>query len=378
MAVLTYSDIQSEVESAGFILLGIHPPVPPKRFPAFSNWIDKGLYAGMDWIAKPHSLRLRANPASLLPGSRSLISLGVLYPAPGEEAPKPGFGRVAGYARIADYHRVLPPQLRSLGRRIAQMAGKDAKMKVFVDSSPLLERSLASASGHCWIGKNTCLISPEWGSFLFLAEILLDIDLPYSQQKETDHCGTCRRCIDACPTGCIRPDRLIDAGRCISYLTIEHKGIIPAELRPLVGDWIFGCDVCQIVCPWNQKQTAHAGSSIFSSPPGPVYLNLADEMQMNVDDFDQHYSGLPIHRGGWENHLRNAITCAGNSGDGSLIPRLGEILMQSPAPTLRVHAAWALGRMLTPTARYVLESALKNEENPQTQNEIKTAIESIK
>lgn len=375
MAAINYSDIQSEAESAGFALLGIHPPIPPSHYPAFTSWIDKDLHAGMEWIAKPHSLRLRADPALLLPGSRTLISLGVSYPSPHEEEPKPGFGRVASYARAADYHRVLPPLLKSLGRKISRMAGKDAKMKVFVDSSPLMERGLASMSGVCWIGKNTCLISPELGSFLLLAEILLDIDLPYSEQQESDRCGTCRRCIDACPTGCIRPDRLIDAGRCISYLTIEHKGAIPAELRPSVGDWIFGCDVCQTVCPWNQKPSARISSPILNSLPCSAFLNLADELKLTEDDFDQYYGGLPIQRNGWENHRRNAVTCAGNSGEESLIPRLGEILVQSPSPVLRVHAAWALGRLAAPPTRKILEAASKTEEHHQVHTEIERALE---
>jgi epoxyqueuosine reductase len=289
----------------------------------------------------------------------------------------PGYGRVASYALAADYHHVLPPLLKTLGHKISRMAAKDVNMKVFVDSSPLLERDLASMAGMGWIGKNTCLISPETGSFLLLAEILMDIDLPQTESSVFDRCGSCRRCIDACPTGCIRPDRLIDAGRCISYLTIEHKGAIPTELRPLVGDWIFGCDVCQDVCPWNQKHARRSVSPIFNPVLATGCLNLADELRLTEDEFNRRYNGLPIKRSGFENHLRNAIICAGNSQMEKLVFALGDILVTSPSIMLRGHAAWALGRLPAPQSRPLLEASLKNEEHPKVQTEIKRSMENI-
>ncbi len=378
MTPITFSEIQSEVESAGFVLLGIHPPIPPPHYPAFISWIDQDLHAEMDWMAKPHSLHLRENPALLLPGCRSLISLAVRHPQSPAKNPMRGRGRVASYALAADYHRVLPPLLKTLGRKISRMAGRDAKIKVFVDSSPILERDQASMSGLCWVGKNTCLISPELGSFLLLAEILLDIDLSFSERQESDRCGTCRRCIDACPTACIRPDRLIDAGRCISYLTIEHKGAIPAELRPSLGDLIFGCDVCQTVCPWNQKPARQTISSIFDPILRTGYLDLADELHISQDEFSQRYNGLPIIRSGFENHIRNAIICAGNSQMEELVPALGDILANSPSFLLRGHAAWALGRLASFQSRIMLNAALKKEDHPEVENEIRRSMENNK
>jgi epoxyqueuosine reductase len=374
MASISIADIQSEAEAAGFSLLGIRPPEKPIHFAAYETWLDRGLHAGMDWISKPYAKKLRADPAQLLPDSKSLLSLAVAYQPSSGEISQPGFGRVASYAWNADYHRALPGKLKELARKIALMAGRPARARVFTDSSPLMERDLAVMSGLGWIGRNTSLISPSLGSFLLLAEILMDIDLPITEPFEFDRCGTCRACIDACPTGCIRPDRMIDSNSCISYLTIEHKGAIPADLRAGIGDWVFGCDVCQIVCPWNRKSVEQSPSPILKRILDPGCLNLMEELSLSEGEFNQRYLDLPILRTGWESHLRNVLTCAGNSLMKEFIPVIRAVLTGSPSVVLRTHAAWALGCFRDPATRRILECALKSESENSVQSEIQSAL----
>ncbi|MHC1784711.1 MAG: tRNA epoxyqueuosine(34) reductase QueG [Anaerolineaceae bacterium] len=375
MASVSISDIQSEAEFAGFNLLGIRSPEKPIHFATYEAWLEQGLYAGMDWISKPYAKNLRANPAQLLPGSKSLLSLAIVYQPSISEASHPGYGRVASYAWNVDYHLTLPGKLKDLAKKIAFMVGKPARFRVFTDSSPLMERDLAAMSGLGWIGRNTCLISPYLGSFLILAEILMDIDLPTTKSFEFDRCGTCRACIDACPTACIRADRMVDSNRCISYLTIEHKGTIPIDLRAGVGDWVFGCDVCQIVCPWNHKSVKNSSSPILNRLLDPGSLNLMEELSLSEVEFKRRFHELPIMRTGWESHLRNVITCAGNSFLEDSIPAIGAVLTGSPSVMLRSHAAWALGRFRDPASRRILDSALKSETENIVQFEIQTAFE---
>jgi epoxyqueuosine reductase len=374
MASISIADIQSEAETAGFSLLGIRPPEEPIHFTAYQAWLEKGLHAGMDWISKPHAKNLRADPAQLLPGSQRLLSLAVTYQPSSAEVSRPGWGRVASYAWNADYHHAFPPKLKELAGKVALMAGKAARARVFTDSSPLMERDLAAMSGLGWIGRNTCLISPHLGSFLLLAEILMDIDLPVTESFKFDRCGTCHACIDACPTGCIRPDRMVDANRCVSYLTIEHKGAIPADLRSNIGDWVFGCDVCQIVCPWNQKSAGHSPTSLLNRLLDPGRINLLDDLNLSQDGFEQRYQELPILRTGWESHLRNVLTCAGNYPLDEFIPAVGAILTGSSSIILRSHAAWALGRFCEPVSRRMLERARRLETDNLVQSEIQSAL----
>lgn len=375
MSPANFADIQTEAQALGFSLIGIREPQRPVHYETFEAWLGKGLHASMQWLSADHSRKLRSDPALLLPDSRSLISLAVVYPPATNANPNPGFGRVASYARVIDYHSALTKKLKELVNRIRQITGTSAHSKVFVDSSPLLERDFAAMSGIGWIGKNTCLISPALGSFLFLAEILLDIELPVSQPFNYDRCGTCHRCQDACPTQCIRSDRTIDSNRCISYLTIENKGVIPLRLRKSIGDWVFGCDVCQIVCPWNRKSASQPFSPILSQVLETGFIDLTQEINLKSSTFIDHYAQLPIKRAGWENYLRNVIICSGNTKDPKFAHPLSEILLHEPTSILRSHAAWAIGQINDKRSHQILENAIKNEKDETVKSEIMGALD---
>jgi epoxyqueuosine reductase len=223
---------------------------------------------------------------------------------------------------------------------IEEQVGYSVSNRWYTDSGPLLERELAQRAGLGWIGKNSMLIHPEHGSYFLLAEILLSIELQIDTPLDTDHCGTCTRCLEACPTQCILPDRTIDATRCISYLTIEQNGSTPAELRPQMGEWVFGCDICQAVCPWNERfaTSADTGGSENATP----WVELEKELKINTRDFNRKFKHSPVQRAKRRGYLRNLAVAAGNSGQRSLTQAL-TVLLEDKEPLARGHAAWALG-----------------------------------
>lgn len=245
--------VKEKAHRLGFHLVGVTTPEPPPHYTIFESWLKADRHGEMSYLAEGHARQRRADPRQILPECKSILVLGTFYPAASSEpAPQDrSAGRIAAYACGRDYHEVLPQRLKALVSYIENQVGHAVPNRWYTDTGPLLERDLAQRAGLGWIGKNTCLINPALGSYFFLAEILLGVDLVIDQPFQTDQCGTCMRCLEACPTGCILPDRTLDARRCISYLTIELKGAISPRFRPLLGDWVFGCDVCQQVCPWN-------------------------------------------------------------------------------------------------------------------------------
>ena len=228
-----------------------------------------------------------------------------------------------------------------------------------------------------WIGKNTCLINPALGSYFLLAEILLGLDIEPDQPFEHDRCGSCRRCIEACPTGCILPDRTIDSQRCISYLTIELKGIIPHDLRPLVGDWVFGCDVCQQVCPWNQRFAPSGGDPSFAPRSGVSRPDLVQELALTPQEFNLKFRGSPVKRVKRRGYLRNVVVALGNAGNPKAVPGLAHTLLNDPESLVRGHAAWALGCIGDENAVAWLEEAVSKEEDVYVLEEIKVALKSF-
>jgi epoxyqueuosine reductase len=284
---------------------------------------------------------------------------------------------VAAYAWGDDYHDVLPERLRSLVGFIEDRVGQPVPNRCYTDTGPLLERELAQRAGLGWIGKNTCLIHPRQGSYFLLAEILLALDLDIDPPFQTDHCGSCTRCIDACPTGCILPDRTLDASRCISYLTIELKGAIPLELRSRVGEWVFGCDLCQQVCPWNLRFASPHGDPCFAPRPGVPQPDLALEISLSPEAFNLKFKGSPLKRAKRGGYLRNVALALGNAGDPQAAGPLIAALANDARPLVRGHAAWALGQIGGGKVLYNLHAALKAEPDPWVQAEIRAAIQAV-
>jgi epoxyqueuosine reductase len=249
--------------------------------------------------------------------------------------------RIASYARGADYHDILPTRMKELVQFIEEQAGGPIKNRCYTDTGPILERDLAQRAGIGWIGRNTCLIHPKQGSYFFISEILLDLELEPDPPFTTDHCGTCTRCIEACPTDCILPNRTLDATKCISYLTIELKDDIPVELREKIGDWAFGCDICQTVCPWNRF--APAGDPAFDDPSSSLRAphTLTEELALTPQAFNQRFKLSPVKRAKRRGYLRNVAVALGNTADMHALPVLQNAL-NDEEPLIREHVSWAI------------------------------------
>jgi epoxyqueuosine reductase len=316
----------------------------------------------MSYLAEERARLRRADPQLILPVCKSILVLAVPYSPPSPSAKyvpqeckqaalhstemkgkAKACGRIAAYAWGEDYHEVLPERMKQLVAFIEAQVGHPVPNRWYTDSGPILERDLAQRGGLGWIGKNTCLIHPRHGSYFLLAEVLLGLELDPDPPFITDYCGTCTRCLDTCPTHCIQHDRTLDARRCISYLTIELKDEIPTDLSPHLGDWIFGCDICQMVCPWNRfaNKTGDQAFSVHLAEPLPV---LIDELSLTLREFNQRFNHSPVKRAKRLGYLRNVATVLGNQGDASALPAL-ERSLQDPELLLRTHAAMAINQI---------------------------------
>ena len=332
--------IKDKAHELGFILAGVTTSEPPPHYSTFENWLAQDHHGTMNYLADERSRTRRANPLEILPECKSILVLATPYMSPsprGRGARGEGEARVASYAWGDDYHDVLPARMKELVQYIEEQAGGPIKNRYYTDTGPILERDLAQRAGIGWIGKNTCLINPKQGSYFLLSEILLDLALQADLPIVTDHCGTCTRCITACPTQCILPDRTLDARRCISYLTIELKDDIPTDLRPLIGDWVFGCDICQMVCPWNRF--AVEGDPAFGTQ-NPSH-SLTEELEITSQEFNQRFKRTPIKRAKRRGYLRNVAVALGNTANWHALPVLNQAL-EDPEPLVREHAKWAL------------------------------------
>ena len=333
----------------------------------------------MGYLATDRARERREDPRKVLPGSQSILLLGWPHNPPELSLDKlnidPGGlkGRIASYAWSQDYHDVISPLLEQLVTFIQEAVGTPLLNRWYTDTGPILERDLAQQAGLGWIGKNTCLINPQQGSFLLLAEILLGLELEPDIPFSADHCGSCNRCIAACPTNCILDDRTIDASRCISYLTIELKGPIPVELRSQIGDWIFGCDICQQVCPWNQRFASQATADIPGSAIKEV--DLVSELSLSPQEFTHKYKGRPQKRAKRRGYLRNVAVALGNSNSSRAVPPLVRALHSDPDHLVRGHAAWSLGMIGGQQAKIALEKSLSMEDEALVIKEIHQALD---
>ncbi len=368
--------IKAESERLGFCLFGISTAKSLQGFQRYSDWIKHDYHANMAYLGTDRALQLRANPDMVLSGARSIISFGVKYPAPGKSVSNIGYGKIAAYACGEDYHITLLNKLNELIALSYNITRCEFSTRIYTDTGPLLEKEMAQQAGLGWFGKNSCLISPEYGSFVLLCEILTDLELEPDAPFISNYCGTCTRCIDACPTGCILPDRTIDASRCISYHTIENKGIIPVEMREKMGNMVFGCDICQDVCPWNSgaRQTAGLETSPFKIRPEFHQLNICEELLITPVEFAKKYRNTPIKRAKYTGFTRNLIIAAGNSCDPVHTSRLAEFLTDSENPLLQYHAAWALGKIADKKASGYLNRMLKQIIDPQLKSEITNSL----
>jgi epoxyqueuosine reductase len=348
MAEAVKEAIKEKARQLGFILAGVTTPEPPPHYSTFENWLAQGHHGTMDYLANDRSRTRRADPREILPECKSILVLATPYNPPlpmrddkalHQEGPG-GRGQIASYAWGDDYHDILPARMKELVQFIEEQAGGPIKNRWYTDSGPILERDLAQRAGIGWIGKNTCLIHPKHGSYFLLSEIFLDLVLEPDPPFITDHCGTCTRCIDACPTDCILPNRTIDASRCISYLTIELKDDVPTELRDKMGNWVFGCDICQMVCPWNRF--AEEGDPAFEEK-GSLH-SLTEELTISTQEFNQRFKRSPIKRAKRRGYLRNAAVALGNTGDMLALPVLQNAL-NDEEPMVREHAQWAINKI---------------------------------
>jgi len=347
----------------GFDLVAVGPADPPEHGAAFEAWLDAGYAGTMGYLERGRAKRL--DPRRVLAGARSVVACALNYHQ-GDGGPD----HVARYARGADYHAVMEPRLRALLADL-EAAAPGVTGRVYVDTGPVLERELAGRAGLGWVGKNTMLLHPGLGSYFFIGVVLTTAELAFDAPLP-DRCGTCTRCLEACPTGAFVGPYVLDARRCISYLTIEHRGPIPLELREGVGTLAFGCDVCQAVCPWNRQAPLTAEAAFLARElPG-----LTELVTLTEADYRVRLKESPLRRARRRGLGRNAAVALGNAGDRGAGSALTQALAD-PEPEVRRHAAWALGRLGGPAARVALGAARDREADPDVREEIAAALAAL-
>lgn len=344
---MDHATLRQQALAEGFSALGIcAPDAIPQAIPRLRAFLDAGHHGQMDWMADREAWR--ANPAALWPEAHSVIMLAEVYTPetnPLEGLTHPSHGVISTYAQGKDYHDLVKRRLKRLGRWMMDQcakAGEPCEIKVFVDTAPVMEKPLAQAAGLGWQGKHTNLLSRDLGNWFFLGAIFTTLDLP-RDQPETSHCGSCTACLDACPTKAFPAPYQLDARRCISYLTIEHKGPVDPDLRPLMGNRIYGCDDCLAACPWNKFA---ASARDLGYQPKVGLPELADLASLDDAAFRQRFAGSPIKRIGRDRMTRNVLYAIGNSADPALIP-IARRLTEDPDPTVAEAATWALTRLAT-------------------------------
>ena len=360
--------LKAQAYGVGFDLAGVVRLTASPTFGRFQQWLDAGHAGEMAYMAR--ATPGRADPRAHLPPARSALVVALNY---GGTQPT---GPVARYARGDDYHDVMLAKLRMLETTLRADSGDDVWVRSYVDTGPFLERDLARQAGLGWFGKNTTLIHPKLGSFFVLGTLFTSVDLEPDEPFEADRCGTCTRCIDACPTQAfVRPHEL-DARRCISYLTIELRGEIPVQLRSSLGSLLFGCDICQDVCPWNVRFSRDLTERSLEPRATLAHQDARtlarDVLAMTDEDFRATFKGSPVKRAKRRGLARNAAVVLGNVGTAEDVPALAHSLAD-PEPLVRQHAAWALGRLATPGARRALETRAQVEDDAAVLAEIEVS-----
>jgi len=381
--------IRGRALEMGFDRVGIAPVHPSAHGDAYARWVALGMHGEMGYLSREDAVAKRQDPAVLVPGAKSAVVVALDY-APADDDPAaaddPSRAVVARYARGDDYHELMKERLIALQAWIAAEL-LPAGGRAYVDTGAVLERELASRAGLGWHGRNTMLIHPRRGSYFFIGEVLLDVELEYDEPFARDYCGTCRRCLDACPTGALlgrdpTGAPVMDARRCISYLTIELKGPIPRDLRPLIGNRVYGCDICQEVCPFNRTFAASSSEPAFAPRPGVDGAELTELMSLTPEEFSRRFRKSPVKRTKRRGLLRNVAVALGNWGSPEGVPALRRGLTDSE-PLVRGHAAWALGAIaatvncppdLVATVLDALLLQLASESDPWVRDEIRLAL----
>jgi epoxyqueuosine reductase len=399
--------VRDRARDLGFGLVGITTPEATSHLPFLRRWIEDGFHGEMGYLARPDALDRRAGPRRSFPDTRSVVVVGHVYGGGGPQEVAPAHGIIARYARGRDYHKVLKRGLRDLlgdvRAEVERREGAPLEGRIFVDTGPVLERDLARRAGLGWFGRNTMLIHPRGGSYFLLGALLLDVALPADEPFEADRCGSCRACVDACPTGALlgRDEGgapVMDARRCISYLTIESRGPIPRAFRTPMGNRVFGCDICQEVCPFNGRlgwvdgDPAYAARAPGERPfgvqaegplaegrdvghPGTRDPSLIDLLgtALAPDRWEAFSRGSPIRRAGRAGFARNVCVALGNWGSPAALPVLAEALAD-PDALIRQHAVWAVGRIGSPPAFALLHRVIAEEDHPLVVTELEAAL----
>ncbi len=342
---------------------------------AVRDWTAEGKHGGMKYLEEFD--QRKQNFFKDFPDAASVLVLGVnYYSLEKNQAPSKLSGKVARYAWGRDYHQVIAEKHKKLISEIAKITGRDFRAKSCVDIQPLPEKFAARQAGFGFIGKNTLMLSKEFGPWMFLSEIVMNLDLPEDTPSKGD-CGTCSSCQTSCPTGALDQDYKIDARLCIAYLTIEHKGVIPRELRPKMKDWIFGCDDCITVCPFTSKSKTTDWTELPAASGFGPEIKMEEILAIKSNrEYEEKFKNSPVSRASRKQLLRNACVVLGNSGDLRAVPWI-EKLLRDTSWLVRAHAAWALGRLGGENAAGILEECLRREEEPAVREELKSALNSL-
>ena len=366
------AELKRRAAELGFSLCGISPAVAPPGAARLDEWLAAGYAGQMRYLADRREAY--SHPRYVLDGARSVVMLAMSYRTAEPVEPRAGEGRVSRYAwGDADYHNLIRHRLNQLADFLCD-CNPVAHARGVVDTAPLLEREFAQLAGLGWVGKNTLLLNRDEGSWFFLAALVTDIELKYDMPHETDHCGTCRACLDACPTNAFPQPYVLDASRCISYLTIELRETMPEELREGVGDWLFGCDVCQDVCPWNSRAPL-SREAVFAPGESSNPMDLISLFDLDDAAFRERFWRTPLWRPKRRGLLRNAAIVLGNRPTTAAVPALIRGLCDGE-PLVRGACAWALGRYSECEARRALEFRLAIESDAEVLSEVRSALAS--
>jgi epoxyqueuosine reductase len=375
------AQIAERARELGFDLVGFASPEPfADAQRAIEERVSSGLFSGLPWFTLERA-QVAGDAHNLMPEVRTIVSLGISYlhaETPdwqGASAPGRPRGRVARYAWGEDYHDLFRDRLRALHVSVEEIVGRPVEARTLSDTARIVDRAVAQRAGLGWYGKNTNILSREFGSWILLGELLLDFELPPDEAVRTN-CGACTRCMPACPTGALIEPGVLHNDKCISYLTIEHRGPIPREMRALMGTWVFGCDICQEVCPVNRK--ASPGSQEALGPERGIggSPDLIELLEITEDEFRVRFQRSPVKRAKWAGIRRNAAVALGNAADPAAVPALARALA-CETPLVRGHAAWALGRLGGEQAQEVLAARLVVEVDEWVREEVRLALDAL-